>query len=181
MCEKNGWFAEEILNWLGGNVKHGLQCSADGPCVLISQKAMAITTTGDIGITPGYVGPPSSLFLMLCGDIESNPGPSTDELIMELGRSLGTRLDNLSTDLQSLRTTITSMSCQISELTKQLQKKEEDIEDVKSRTKGLEGRLEKMEEEVERQQIINRQDNIVFFGIPEKEGRESEDDCVSIM
>ncbi|WP_419615277.1 hypothetical protein, partial [Thiolapillus sp.] len=86
---------------------------------------------------------PSSLFLMLCGDIESNPGPSTDELIMELGRSLGTRLDNLSTDLQSLRTTITSMSCQISELTKQLQKKEEDIEDVKSRTKGLEGRLEK--------------------------------------
>ena len=36
-------------------------------------------------------GPPSSLFLMLCGDIESNPGPSTDELIMELGRSLGTR------------------------------------------------------------------------------------------
>ena len=38
-----------------------------------------------------------------------------------------------------------------------------------------------MEEEVERQQIINRQDNIVFFEIPEKEGRESEDDCVSIM
>ena len=181
LCEKNGWFAEEILNWLGGNVKHGLQCNADGPCVLISQKAMAMTTTGDIGITPGYVGPPSSLFLMLCGDIESNPGPLTEELIMELGRSLGTRLDNLSTDLQSLRTTITSMSCQISELTKQLQKKEEDIEDVKSRTKGLEGRVEKMEEEAERQQIINRQDNIVFFGIPEKEGRESEDDCVSIM
>ena len=69
LCEKNGWFTEEILNWLGGNVKHGLQCSADGPCVLISQKAVAITTTGDIGITPGYVGPPSSLFLMLFGDI----------------------------------------------------------------------------------------------------------------
>ena len=66
---------------------------------------MAVTMTGDVGITPGYVGPPpSSLFLMLCDDVETNPGPSTDELIMELGRSLGTRLDNLSTDLQSLRT-----------------------------------------------------------------------------
>ena len=99
---------------------------------------MAVTMTGDVGITPGYVGPPSSLFLMLCDDVETNPGPSTDELIMELGRSLGTRLDNLPTDLQSLRTTITSMSCQISEPTEQLQQKERDVEDVKSRTKGLE-------------------------------------------
>ena len=134
-CEKNGWYAEEILNWLGGNVKHGLQCSADESCILISHKAVAVTMTGDVGITPGYVGPPSSLFLMLCDDVETNPGPSTDELIMELGRSLGTRLDNLPTDLQSLRTTITSMSCQISELTEQQQKNEEDTVDVKSRTK----------------------------------------------
>ena len=71
-------------------MKHGLQCSADGHCVLISQKAMAVTTKGDTGITPGYVGPRSSLFLMLCGDVESNPGPPTDELIMELGHSRGT-------------------------------------------------------------------------------------------
>ena len=52
---------------------------------------------------------------------------------------------------------------------------------MKSRTKGLNGRLKKIEEEVEQQQITNRQDNIVFFGVPEKEGRESNDDCASTM
>ena len=87
----------------------------------------------------------------------------------------------MSTDMQSVRTTITSMSVQISVLTERLQKKEEDIEEMNSRTKGLDGRLKKIEEEVEQQQITNRQDNIVFFGVPEKEGRESSDDCASTM
>ena len=52
---------------------------------------------------------------------------------------------------------------------------------MNSRTKGLDGRLQKIEEEVEQQQITNRQDNIVFFGVPEKEGRESSDDYASTM
>ena len=83
--------------------------------------------------------PFSVCFSCFAVDVESDPEPSTDELIMELRLSLGTRLDDLSTDLQSFRTTNTSMSCQISELlTEQLQKKEEDIEDVKSRLKNLE-------------------------------------------
>ena len=137
--------------------------------------------TVDTGTPPVYDGPPSSLFLKLCGDVESNPGPSTDELIEELGRTLGIRLDTISADMQSLRTTITSMSVQISVLTERLQKKEDDTEEMKSRTKGLDGRLKKIEEEVEQQQITSRQDNIVFFGVPEKEGRESSDDCASTM
>ena len=72
------------------------------------------------------------------------------------------------------------MSVQISVLTERLQKKEEDIEEMNSGTKGLDGPLKKIEEEVE-QQITNRQDNIVFFGGPEKEGRESSDDYASTM
>ena len=115
------------------------------------------------------------------GMSSQTPGPLTDELIEGLGRTLGIRLDSISTDMQSLRTTITSMSVQISVLTERLQKKEEDIEEMKSRTKGLDGRLKKIEEEVEHQQITNRQDNVVFFGVPEKEGRESSDECASTM
>ena len=182
---KNAWFTEEIFNWLGGcvkHVKHGFEGSADRYCILSSHKAMTVTITVDTGTPPVYDGPPSSLFLKLCGDVESNPGPSTDELIEELGRTLGIRPDTVSTDMQSLRTTVTSVSIHISVLlTERLQKKEEDIEEMKSRTKGLNGRLKKIEEEVEQQQITNRQDNIVFFGVPEKEGRESSDDCASTM
>ena len=162
------------------HVKHGFECSADRYCILSSHQAMTVTMTVDTGTPPVYDGPPSSLFLKLCGDVESNPGPSTDELIEGLGRTLGIRLDTISADMQSLRTTITSMSVQISVLTERLQKKEEDVEEMKSRTKGLDGRLKKIEE-VEQQQITRRQDNIVFFGVPEKEGRESNDDCASTM
>ena len=184
LCEKNAWFTEEIFNWLGGcvkHMKHGFECGADRYCILSSHQAMTVTMTVDTGTPPVYDGPPSSLFLKLCGDVESNPGPSTDELIEGLGRTLGIRLDTISADMQSLRTTITSMSVQISVLTERLQKKEEDVEEMKSRTKGLDGRLKKIEEEVEQQQITRRQDNIVFFGVPEKEGRESNDDCASTM
>ena len=115
------------------------------------------------------------------GMSSQTPGPLTDELIEGLGRTLGIRLDSISTDMQSLRTTITSMSVQISVLTERLQKKEEDVEEMNSRTKGLDGRLKKIEEAVEQQQITNRQDNVVFFGVPEKEGRESSDECASTM
>ena len=139
------------------HVKHGFEGSADRYCILSSHKTMTVTMTVDTGTPPVYDGPPSSLFLKLCGDVESNPGPSTDELIEELGRTLGIRLDTISTDMQSLRTTITSMSVQISVLTERLQKKEEDIEEMKSRTKGLDGRLKKIKE-VEQQQITSRQD-----------------------
>ena len=95
-------------------MKHGFEGSADRYCILSSHKAPTVTMTVDTGTPPIYDGPPSSLFLKLCGDVESNPGPSIDELIEELGRTLGIRLDTISTDMQSLRTKITSMSVQIS-------------------------------------------------------------------
>ena len=123
MERKNAWFTEEIFNWLGGcvkHVKHRFEGGADRYCILSSHKAMTVTMTVDTGTPPVYDGPPSSLCLKLCGDVESNPGPSTDELIEELGRTLGIRLDTISTDMQSLRTTITSMSVQISVLTERL-------------------------------------------------------------
>ena len=118
------------------HVKHGFEGSADRYCILSAHKAMTGTMTVDTGTPPAYDGPPSSLFLKLCGDVESNPGPSTDELIEELGRTLGIRLDTISTDIQSLRTTITSMSVQISVLTERLQKKAEDIEEMKTEQKS---------------------------------------------
>ena len=161
-------------------MKHGFEGSAGSYCIILgSHETITVTMTVDTGTPPGYDGP-TYLILKLCGGVESNPGPSMDELIEELERTLGIRLDTISTDMQSPRTTITSMSVQISVLTERLQKEEDDIEEVKSRTKGLDSRLKKIEE-VERQQITNRQDNIVFFGVPDKEGRESSDGCLSAM
>ena len=70
LCEKNAWFTEEIFNWLGGcvkHVKHGFEGGADRYCILSSHKAMTVTMTVDTGTPPVYDGPPSSLFLKLCG------------------------------------------------------------------------------------------------------------------
>ena len=66
------------FNWLGGcvkHVKHRFEGGADRYCILSSHKAMTVTMTVDTGTPPVYDGPPSSLFLKLCGDVESNPGP----------------------------------------------------------------------------------------------------------
>ena len=46
-----------------------------------------------------YPNPSTGMFLPLCGDVELNPGPSTDELIQQLGVSLGARLDAVSAEM----------------------------------------------------------------------------------
>ena len=129
-----------------------------------------------------YPNPSTGMFLPLCGDVELNPGPSTDELIQQLGVSLGARLDAVSAEMQSMSSVISTVSKQLNLMKEQLQKRQEDISAVKKQTERLNERLVRMEEELERQKIFARRNNIVFYGIPEVvHDRESDADCARTL
>ena len=103
-----------------------------------------------------YSNPSTGMFLPLCGDVELNPGPSTDELIQQLGVSLGVRLDAVSAEMQSMSSVISTVSKQLNLMKEQLQKRQEDISAVNKQTERLDERLVRMEEELERQKIFAR-------------------------
>ena len=137
--------------------------------------------TQDLNFCQCYTNPSSGMFLNLCGDVELNPGPSTDELTQQLGVSLGTRLDAVTAEMQSMSSAISTVSVQLNLMKEQLQKRQEDISAVKKQTDRLERKIPRMEE-LERQRVFARRENIVFYGIPEVvHDRESEDDCASTL
>ena len=72
--------------------------------------------------------------------MQLNPGPSTAELIQELGVSLEARLDAVSAEMQSMATVIPAVSKQSNLLKEQLQKRQEDHPAGKKQTERLDER-----------------------------------------
>ena len=65
--------------------------------------------TQDVNFCQCYTNSPSGMFLNLFGDVEFNSGPSTDDLIQQLGVSLGTRLDAVTVEMQSMSSAVSTV------------------------------------------------------------------------
>ena len=66
--------------------------------------------TQDVNFCQCYTNPSSGTFLNLCVDVELNPGPSIDDVIQQLGVSLGTRLDAVTVEMQSMSSAVSTVS-----------------------------------------------------------------------
>ena len=62
--------------------------------------------TQDVNFCQCYTNPSSGMFLNLCGDVELNTGPSINDLIQQLGVSLGPRLDAVTAEMRSMSSAI---------------------------------------------------------------------------
>ena len=164
VCDKQNWFLDEIYNWFSEDVNSGLRLLNDGlnPTIAVwsttmfgESELLVSTDINDI-----YDNPLDLLLLMLANDVERNPGPNTDQLITELGKSINTRLDTISSDISSMRN-------QMREFSIHLEEKEKEINAVAEKTTRLESRLREMSEDNELLDIKLRQDNLIFYGIPE--------------
>ena len=96
------------------------------------------------------------MFLNLCGNVELNQRPPTDDMIQQLGVSLGTRLDAVTAEMHSMSSAISTVSIQLNLMKEQPQKRQEDISAVKKQTDRLGEKLVRMEEELERQRVFAR-------------------------
>jgi len=119
--------------------------------------------------------------LILCGDIELNPGPGdnhTDDLIKEMGASLSAQMTRMSDEVRTMSGNLHTLSSRLDALNDDLHSKQEQINDVKSRTDSLEDEVTQLKKQLEYQDITSRRDNIIFYGVAEADGKEFEDDCV---
>jgi TolA-binding protein len=120
-----------------------------------------------------------TILLLRCGDIESNPGPSMEELIKDLGNKLSKQIGDVSSDMKSL-------SSRIENIQEQLRRKEVDIDNMKKNAEKIEKRTESIEERLERQDILMRRDNIIVYGLDEggggvKAGVETEEELAGSL
>ena len=118
----------------------------------------------------------------LCGDVERDARPSTDDLLQQLGVSPGTRLDAVTAEMQSMSSAISTVPMQLNPMKDQLLKRQKGISAVKKQTDKLEEKLVRVEKEQERQRVFAWRDNVVFYRIPEVvHDREFEDDCARTL
>lgn len=148
---------------------------------------MAVHQGGTMISSGSYINPSTSDFLMLCGDIETNPGPdpndssdkqNTNDLIIQLGDTLGSGLDDVSREVKVMSGSMKTMSSQLEELKSDLHKKQVEINEVKTRTNSLEQKVATLTDQLEMQDIMSRKDNIIMYGVTEKDDKETEDDTL---
>ena len=127
------------------------------------------------------VAPSLSHLLLLCGDVERNPGPAdenTNNLIKELGASLKAQITDVSQELHTMSNAMKSLSAEINKVKKQVDINEAEIAAMGDRTDTMGSKIQRLEEKLENQERHLRRDNIILYGVPEEEGA-SENNCVN--
>jgi hypothetical protein len=104
-----------------------------------------------------------TLLLLRCGDIESNPGPSMEDLIKDLGHKLSRQIGDVSSEMKFL-------SSKLEDIQEQFWHKEHDINDMKMTTELLKSKTDTIGERLEKQDIMMRKDNIIVYGLEEGGG-----------
>ena len=112
-----------------------------------------------------------TLCILLCGDVETNPGPDNNQDILEEIRKLRQENDKNFKDLQR---NITSLRSDLSELSKKVEQNSRDIDLVYdehyNEIQSLRTAVSKLEKKVEDQERYSRRDNIILYNIPHDTG-----------
>jgi prefoldin subunit 5 len=127
-----------------------------------------------------------SMILMLCGDVELNPGPpdirsntrqmSQSKLSWEKGdnpidslsrtlQEIRSEMSNISTNFSEMRGEMTSVNDNIDKLNMKIDSK---IDMLQQENSELKIRVSSLENQVEKLEVMSRKYNLVFVGIDDK-------------
>ena len=147
------------------------------------------TVQANVASSTGYVFDNSAIML-LAWDIELNPGPIEMEdmqrMLSDLDASLTKKFfDKLEREMKTLREEFRGMSAKVKEIEKsvndigkKIDSQMEQIERIEERQDGVDFLLGELNERVEQQEIRDRRDNILLYGVEESEGSESYEQSV---
>ena len=107
-----------------------------------------------------------SLCILLCGDIESNPGPENYQSIMDELKTMRKENEN---NFKDLRQDISSLKSDLSALSKKVDENTRDIDhiydDYYGQIQSLRNAVSNMEKKIEEQERYSRRDNIIMYNI----------------
>lgn len=112
--------------------------------------------------------------LILCGDVEQNPGPTVEEMFEQLQRGQSTILSELSdirNRLVATETTVTALSNRWNEIDKMMadvREKNSQIQTLQEKIVSLEERLGQQTEKIVDFEDRSRRSNLIVYGIQEQ-------------
>ena len=112
-----------------------------------------------------------TLCIVLCGDVETNPGPTDYQGILDQLRVMRQENEN---NFKDLHQNISSIKSDLSELGKKVDQNSRDIDYVYDQHYGeiqsLRTAVSNMEKKIEDQERYSRRDNVIVYNIPHDTG-----------
>ena len=119
-----------------------------------------------------------SFLLILGGQIELNPGPMErdefEEIMKSWSEKIMKRVDLIAEDIQVVRQDINTLSCKIDGIEEEqlrlramISEQDNSIDLIAASQKESERRIQDLEAAIESQNIRERRDNVILYGVPE--------------
>lgn len=121
------------------------------------------------------------LLLLLCGDVERNPGPthgaehtytSDSADIMNLLQTIQNQLADISNRLSDVTTRMAGLATRVSDIEKDQIELAEENNELQEKVNTLENKVDQLEAQ-------SRRDNLLFYGLPETPKRDGEGNFIS--
>ena len=118
-----------------------------------------------------------SLCIVLCGDVETNPGPGIDAVLKELREfreSSDLHFRTLTGEITSLRSDFASLRHDLDTVTEKVKQTTHDLDSMYDECygdiKSLKYQIGQLEQQIEHQERYSRRENLLFYDLPgEKE------------
>ena len=122
-----------------------------------------------------------SVCIILCGDVETNPGPSITDVLKELREfraSSDLHFETLKGEIGSLRADIVSIRHDLDTVTEKVKQTIHDLDkiydDNYADISSLKSQIGKLENHIETQERYSRRENLIFYDIPEEKDEKHE-------
>ena len=124
---------------------------------------------------------------MVCGDIESNPGPPpTPELQeildntlkeqTEMRENMNAHFNELISEISTIKSSISALTSDVTELKDRLDIQRVDIDAEHENVLKIEDRLNTVEENIEKLDQYSRRENVIIYGLTDSSD-ETPDSC----
>ncbi|CAN7995630.1 unnamed protein product [Ixodes hexagonus] len=116
------------------------------------------------------------LRLLLSGDVETNPGPSVEELlqkVLDSQQEFGRDLKEIKQNQMRLESNVQDLDQKIDKLEKsflEIQVLKGTVESMKDTVRILEHNVDRQNERIDELENHSRRNNLVVFGLPEEDG-----------
>ena len=133
-----------------------------------------------------------SFLLILGGQIELNPGPMEKEeferIMQSWSERIMKRVDLIADDIKTVRLDIRTLSDKIDRIDEEQQhlrtmitEQDNNIDMIAASQRDTERRMQDFEAAMENQNIRERQDNVILYGVPEADNQDSVEQFMTVV
>lgn len=125
------------------------------------------------GMHNSYLSVIVLIYMLLIGGIESNPGPTLEELIERSEERLTVLINSSLKQSNETLQAVNSLKGKVNDISTQLSGMQDNLSDAQSRILKLEKENEELHTMLDKLDNNSRKNNIIVFGLPEVDGNDN--------